>query len=256
MGDPGDTPHTTRAVLTRAVSRQDGLHKVWSNPATLRIRHLANSIFIFWQFLTQSKVTLAKSRLALADSCVRYGCASTEWIGHGVFSGDAIGGGKKRRVENLTNDTPPKKGFWTPPHTVRFPPRSGVSALFFPVQKIEAQRRPEARLLGGVQKFSGERVLWYVFLPPYVLHPAISRPNFRPGKFKSMKNGCSLGCAKESSVRVWPVCACYEKTPENQAPGIPKHLLRPFLASNFFFSKVIFKNARNIPFKTRLAITF
>ena len=33
-------------------------------------------------------------------------------------------------MENLTNDTPPKKGFWTPPRTVRFPPPSGVSALF------------------------------------------------------------------------------------------------------------------------------
>ena len=40
------------------------------------------------------------------------------------------GGGKKRGVENLTNDTPPKKGFWTPPRTLRFPPPSGVSALF------------------------------------------------------------------------------------------------------------------------------
>ena len=35
------------------------------------------------------------------------------------------GGGKRRGVENLTNDTPPKKGFWTPPPTVRFPPPSG-----------------------------------------------------------------------------------------------------------------------------------
>ena len=46
-------------------------------------------------------------------------------------SEDAMGGGKRRGVENLTNDTPPKKGFWTPPRTVRFPPPSGVSALFF-----------------------------------------------------------------------------------------------------------------------------
>ena len=40
------------------------------------------------------------------------------------------GGGKKRGVENLTNDTPPKKGFWTP--LVRYvfhPPQ--VSVLCF-----------------------------------------------------------------------------------------------------------------------------
>ena len=74
------------------------------------------------------------------------------------------GGGKKGGVENLTNDTPPKKGFWTPPRTVRFPPPSSVSALFF-LYKDPRQSRPEA-LLGGVQTFSGQRVLWYLFLPP------------------------------------------------------------------------------------------
>ena len=77
---------------------------------------------------------------------------------------DTMGGGKKEGgEENLTNDTPPKKGFWTPPpRTVQyvFQPPSGVRALFFfPVQKSKTQSRPEA-LFGGVQKFSGECVLW------------------------------------------------------------------------------------------------
>ena len=67
-------------------------------------------------------------------------------------------GGKKRGLENLMNDTPPQKGFWTPPSSVRFPPLSGVSALFF-LYKNPRQRGPEA-LLGAVQKFSGECVLW------------------------------------------------------------------------------------------------
>ena len=58
------------------------------------------------------------------------------------------GGGKKRGVENLTNDTPPKKRFWTPPRTVRFPPLSGVSALFF-LYKTPRQSRPEALLEGS-----------------------------------------------------------------------------------------------------------
>ena len=89
-------------------------------------------------------------------------------------SEEAMGGGKKRGVENLTNDTPPKKGFWTPPRTVRFPPPSFASALF-PVQKSATEQTRSS--FGRVQEFSGERVLWYVFLPPYVLHPPISRPN-------------------------------------------------------------------------------
>ena len=47
------------------------------------------------------------------------------------FRGRHGGVEKMSGVENLTNDTPPKKGVWTPSRTVRFPPPSGVSALFF-----------------------------------------------------------------------------------------------------------------------------
>ena len=41
----------------------------------------------------------------------------------------------------------------------------------FPVQKSTTEQTRSSS--GGVQKFSGERVLWYVFLPAYVLHPPI-----------------------------------------------------------------------------------
>ena len=84
------------------------------------------------------------------------------------------GGGKKRGVENLTNDTPPKKQFWTPPRTVRFTPIKCQCSVFHVQRSTTEQTR---RSFGGVQQFSGERVLWYVFLPPYVLHPPISPPN-------------------------------------------------------------------------------
>ena len=81
------------------------------------------------------------------------------------------GGGKKRGVENLTNDTPPKKGFWTPPHMVRFPPPSGVSALFF-LYKNPRQSRPEALLEGSknfrASAFSGTFSSPHTFCtPPY-----------------------------------------------------------------------------------------
>ena len=70
-----------------------------------------------------------------------------------TFQRTSWGGGKKRGLENLTNDTPPKNGFWTPPCTVRFPPLSGVSALFF-LYKNPRQRRPEASaLLEGSKNF-------------------------------------------------------------------------------------------------------
>ena len=81
------------------------------------------------------------------------------------------GGGKKRGVENLTNDTPPKKGFWTPPRTVRFPPPSGVSALSF-MYKNPRQSRPEALLEGSKNfresAFSGTFSSPHTFCtPPY-----------------------------------------------------------------------------------------
>ena len=88
------------------------------------------------------------------------------------------GGGKRRGVENLTNDTPPKKGFWTPPPTVRFPPpQVSVLCMFFPVKKSTTEQTRSS--FGGVQKFSGVCVLWYVLPPPYVLHPPISPPKLR-----------------------------------------------------------------------------
>ena len=85
------------------------------------------------------------------------------------------GGGKKRGVENLTNDTPPTKGFWTPPCTARFPPPSCVNALFF-LHKNPRQSRPEA-LLEGSKNFR-ESAFSGMFSSPHTFcTPPISRPN-------------------------------------------------------------------------------
>ena len=79
-------------------------------------------------------------------------------------------------MENLTNDTPSKKGFWTPPsYGASSPLRYQCSVL--PVQKSTPEQTRNS--FGGVREFSGECVLWYVFLPPYVLHPTLSRPRER-----------------------------------------------------------------------------
>ena len=81
-------------------------------------------------------------------------------------------GGVEKEGEGKPHECHPsqiKKGFWTPPRTVRFPLPSSVSALFF-LYKNPRQSRTEA-LLEGSKRASGERVLWCAFLPPYVLHP-------------------------------------------------------------------------------------
>ena len=50
---------------------------------------------------------------------------------------------KERGVENLTNDTPPKKGFWTPARTVRFPARSGGREIFLSLRRLLKERGVE-----------------------------------------------------------------------------------------------------------------
>ena len=78
------------------------------------------------------------------------------------------GGGKKRGVENLTNVTPPKRGFWTPPRTVRSPPPSGVSALFS-CTKHPRENRREAFLEGS--KIFGRARSLVCFPPPIRFAP-------------------------------------------------------------------------------------
>ena len=85
-----------------------------------------------------------------------------------------MGGWKKEGGGKTSRMTPfPKRGFG--PLLVRyvFHPLRGQCS-FFLVQKSTTKQTRSS--FGGVQKFSGERVLWYVFLPPYVLHPPKHSP--------------------------------------------------------------------------------
>ena len=68
-------------------------------------------------------------------------------------------------MENLTNDTPPKKGFWTPPllRYVFHPPQVSVLCLF--LYKNPRQSRPEA-LLEGSKNFR-ESAFSGTFSPPH-----------------------------------------------------------------------------------------
>ena len=81
------------------------------------------------------------------------------------------GGWKTSRMTPL-----PKRAFGPPSYgTFSTPPPLGCQCSVFPVQRSTTEQTRSS--FGGVQKCSGERVLWYVFLPPYVLHPPISRSN-------------------------------------------------------------------------------
>ena len=83
------------------------------------------------------------------------------------------GGWKTSRMTPL-----PKRGFGPPPRTVRFPPPSGVSALFF-LYKNPRQSRPEALLEGSKNfresAFSGTFSSPHTFCTPPYHGPNIGR---------------------------------------------------------------------------------
>ena len=87
-----------------------------------------------------------------------------------------MGGWKKEGGGKPHEWHPSQKGVLDPPSYGTFSTPLRCQCSVFPVQKSTTEQTRSS--FGGVQKFSGERVLWYVFLPPYVLHPPISPPNF------------------------------------------------------------------------------
>ena len=89
-----------------------------------------------------------------------------------VFRGRHGGGVEKGGGWNTSRMTPhPKMGFGPPPPPSygTFSTPLGCQSSVLPAQKSTTKQTRSS--FGGFQKFSGERVLWYVFLPPYVLHP-------------------------------------------------------------------------------------
>ena len=100
------------------------------------------------------------------------------------------GGGKKRGAENLTNDTPPKKGFWTP--LVRYvfhPPH--VSVLCFSCTEIH-DRADQKLFWRGPKIFGGARSL--VRFPPPIRFapPHITAQN--DGVLKSVPFLATMAC--------------------------------------------------------------
>ena len=84
-------------------------------------------------------------------------------------SEDAMGGWKKGGGWKTSRMTPlPKKGFGPPLVRYVFHPLRRQRSVF-PVQKSTTERTRSS--FGGAQKFSGERVLWYVFPPPIRFAP-------------------------------------------------------------------------------------
>ena len=88
------------------------------------------------------------------------------------------GGWKKEGGGKPHEWHPSQKGVLDPPSYGTFSTPLRCHCSVFPVQESTTEQSRSS--FGGVQKFSGERVLWYVFPPPYVLHPPHITAQFFP----------------------------------------------------------------------------
>ena len=108
------------------------------------------------------------------------------------------GGEKKRGEENLTNETPPKKGFWTP--LVRYvfhPPR--VSVLCFSCTKIH-DRADQKLVWRGPKTFGRVRSL-VRFPPPIRFAPPHITAQVCSSKIIHRKSGRKS--AQSSALQSW-----------------------------------------------------
>ena len=108
----------------------------------------------------------------LVDNCIQLQTLNLSVL----FQRTPWGGWKKEGGGKPHEWHPSQKGVLDPPRTVRFPPPSGVSALFL-LYKNPRQSRPEA-LLEGSKNFLGRAFSGTFSSPHTFCTPPISRPNF------------------------------------------------------------------------------
>ena len=115
-------------------------------------------------------------------------------------------------MENLTNDTPLPKGVLDPPSYGTFSTPLRCHCSVFPVHKSMTEQTRSS--FGGVQKFSGERVPWYVFLPPYVfIFPVFLKKEYQKScpcsKMRMPQKSPELGASAAGCCDVFP---CFSET--------------------------------------------
>ena len=131
----------------------------------------------------------------------------------------------------------PKRGFGPPSYgTFSTPLRR--QCYVFPVQKSTTEQTRSS--FGGVQNFSGERVLWYVlkFLPPHVLHP----PHITAQRYFQSKKPAHLRAFTTSIARPWclgEMCTARLKSVNTVLLALPSFQLPEELQSLTILCKII-----------------
>ena len=99
---------------------------------------------------------------------------------------------KTRGEENLTNDTPPKKGVLDPPSYGTFSTPLRCQYSVFPVQKIHDSA--DQKLFWRGAKIFGRARSLVRFPPPIRFAPPISRPRTLPWVFIDRHGGLEDPC--------------------------------------------------------------
>ena len=110
---------------------------------------------------------------------------------------------KRGGDENLTKDTPPKNGFWTPLRLARFPLPSSVDALFLLCRNPRLST-PET-LLEGSEFLSGGCIVWYVLLHPLRIMAQFKLLRSVMRAILSVRPKCSHRCVSLKESHLKPV---------------------------------------------------
>ena len=147
VGHPNLDPQKTSAENVQNVA--DWVHQVVRFAIAIAIFDAGEIAVIPWVPKVSSPPTTMTRDFSLRWKIARKNVPIAGWLATGTFRG-RHGGVEKRGWWKTSRMTPlPKRGLDPPPpRTVRFPPRSGVSALSF-LYKSPRQSRPEALLEGS-----------------------------------------------------------------------------------------------------------
>ena len=120
--------------------------------------------------------------------------------GSDLRSEDAIGGGKKRGEENLTNDTPPERGFG-PPSYCTFSTPLGCRCSVFPVRKSTPEQTRSS--FGGSRIFREGALSDTLSSPHTFCTPPYHGPMRGFGVFKGFSERVSERAPKTSENGSW-----------------------------------------------------
>ena len=183
-------------------------------------------------------------------------------VPRGPISEDAMGGGKRGRKTSRRTPLPKSEACTPLRRLVRFPTPLKCRCSVFLVQKSKPQHTRSS--FEGSETFFGGCVVWYVLLPPYVLHKAISRPQavlkgsnrkgvfvlvFQhivspPGQTTALSHKCDIFSLLERTTKLCATIACQYTVGTSRHGNIVLSSRSPRTCHYPLFAYPLFNHAR------------